>query len=95
MVSAFRIGQILSVCLSVPVPAALFLQPPFSMIFMKNSFAFSRKIIQKGGPGRHTTPTVTRFRTGHLAEVIALSSNGDCGATPLSVCLVATLVTMT
>ena len=32
----------------------------------------------------------------HLAEVVALSSNGDCGATPLSVCLVATqLVTCT
>ena len=51
--------------------------------------------LKKGDPGRHTTPTVTRFRTGHLAEVVALSSNGDCGATPLSVCLVATLVTIT
>ena len=56
---------------------------------------FTKKSLKKGDPGRHTTPTVTRFRTGHLAEVVALSSNGDCGATPLSVCLVATLVTIT
>ena len=56
---------------------------------------FTKKSLKKGDPGRHTTPNVTRFRTGHLAEVVALSSNGDCGATPLSVCLVATLVTIT
>ena len=42
---------------------------------------FTKKSLKKWDPGRHTTPNVTRFRTGHLAEVVALSSNGDCGAT--------------
>ena len=52
---------------------------------------FRKNTLKKGDPGRRTTPNVTRFRIGHLAEVVALSSSGDCGATPLSVCLVATL----
>ncbi len=42
---------------------------------------FRKNTLKKGDPGRHTTPNVTRFRTGHLAEVVALSSSGDCGAT--------------
>ena len=42
---------------------------------------FTKKSLKKWDPGRDTTPNVTRFRTGHLAEVVALSSNGDCGAT--------------
>ena len=42
-----RIGRILSdVCLFV---VTLFFAATFSMIFMKNSFAFSRKITQKRG----------------------------------------------
>ena len=47
-----------------------------------------KKTLQKRGPGRHTTPNVTQFRTGPIAEVVALSSSGDCGAPPSSGCLV-------
>ena len=49
---------------------------------------FQKKSLQKRGPGRHTTPNVTQFRTGPIAEVVALSSSGDCGAPPSSGCLV-------
>ena len=71
-----------SVCLSVcPNHAQL-----FSGLFLDDFCEeficfFTKKSLKKWDPGRHTTPNVTRFRTGHLAEVVALSSSGDCGAT--------------
>ena len=55
---------------------------------MDVQLSFQKKSLQKRGPGRHTTPNVTQFRTGPIAEVVALSSSGDCGAPPSSVCLV-------
>ena len=88
-----RIGEILSdVCLPM---YQRFHSPFFDDFYEEFICFFTKKSLKKGDPGWNSTPTVTRFRTGHLAEVVALSSNGDCGATPLSVCLVATLVTIT
>ena len=90
-----RIGPDLSVCLFATWRADFFCSPFFDDFCEEFIWDFMKKSLKKGDPGRHTTPNVTRFRTGHLAEVVALSSNGDCGATPLSVCLVATLVSIT
>ena len=55
---------------------------------MDVELTFQKKVAQKRGPAPYETPNVTRFRTGHLAEVLALSSSGDCGAPPSSGCLV-------
>ena len=71
-----------------------FCQPLFRAGRWTYSSVF-RKITQKTGSRPARDAEMDRFRC-HLAEVVALSSNGDCGATPLSVCLVATqLVTCT
>ena len=98
MVSAFQLSKTrprscsgsARICLFVCHGVQLF-SGPFLDDFCEEFICFfTKKSLKKWDPGRHTTPNVTRFRTGHLAEVVSLSSNGDCGATPLSVCLVAT-----
>ena len=65
-----RIGSILSdVCL-IMMRSHLFHIPFFDDFYEEFICFFTKKSLKKGDPGRHTTPTVTRFRTGHLAEVV-------------------------
>ena len=78
---------------------AAFSEPLFWSRSMRLSTQFHEKIMQKRGSCTEFCRGSGAFpgpRLCHLAEVVSLSSNGDCGATPLSVCLVATqLVTCT
>ena len=90
-----RISPILSVCLSV---CYAFFAAPFWSRSMDVQLSFQKNSRSKKGSATDFCRGSGAFpgpRLCHLAEVVALSSNGDCGATPLSVCLVATLVTIT
>ena len=84
------------VCLSaVCVMFVALFAAPFWSRSMQIVNTISRNNHSKTGSHPARDAEMDRFRC-HLAEVVALSSNGDCGATPLSVCLVATqLVTCT
>ena len=76
------------VCVSVCLLQDFFCSPFFDDFCEEFTRNFRKNALENGGLGRNTTPNVTRFRTGHLAEVVALSSSGDCGAPPSSGCLV-------
>ena len=67
-----RIGQILSVCRmsSTRIRSHFFCSHFFDDFYEEFICFFTKKSLKKGDPGRHTTPTVTRFR-GTFSRAVA------------------------
>ena len=74
------IDRILSVCVSVCMSVHVFFRPLFGPVRARIQLQFHEKNTQKTRSHPARDAEMDRFRC-HLAEVVALSSNGDCGAT--------------